>query len=551
MVKRLSRCRNRPRREPARRGCVRTRRRAVQFIDGPHVVVCPVEDMIDDGVHVLIKRAIREASNAEAIIFVIDTPGGLVDAAIEITQAIVEAPVPTIAYVRGMGAISAGALISAACDDIMMAPASSIGAAQIVAMGPEGSVPLGEKETSFMRAKMRSLAESKGHNADLFVGMVDKDIELKAVPNSDGTYTVYATNRGQSRAAADDGEEKPTSSPADDIIDQLADDSIVPLDPLKDAARDLVREVQPEVEDMPPPEPPQGYDIQEDGSFIFLSSGKLLTLTSNEAVQFGLAGGIAGNIDEVKARYGYEDAGTHEIIPTWSEDLYRWVTSPIVTSLLLLLGMGGLYMEIRTPGFGFFGVIGIVCLTVFFGSRYIIGLSEWIDLLVIGVGVALLAIELFFLPGFGVFGIAGIGCILTGFYLSLTYHDFKIPEYSWEVQRLMDAGYSIFFAMVMLIGLVAATWKLLPYTPLYGRLFLAEEQLVADGYVSPTEYEGESLIGSEGTATSLLRPSGLARFGSKSYRVVSRSEYIEPGTPIVIVEEDGSRLVVERRKETA
>jgi membrane-bound serine protease (ClpP class) len=519
-------------------------------IEGPHVVVCPVEDMIDDGVHVLVDRAIREAKNAEAIIFVIDTPGGLVDAAIEITQAIVEAPIPTIAYVRGMGAISAGALISASCDHIIMAPASSIGAAQIVAMGPEGSVPLGEKETSFMRAKMRSLAESKGHNADLLVGMVDKDIELKAVPNGDGTYTVFATNLGQA-VAADRDEEEPEPNPTDEIIDRLADDSVVPLDPLKDAARDLARGVQPEVEDLPPPEPPQGYEIQEDGSFIMLASGKLLTLTSNEAVQFGLADGIVGNIDEVKAQYGYEDTGTHEIIPTWSEDLYRWVTSPIVTSLLLLLGMGGLYMEIRTPGFGLFGVIGLVCLTVFFGSRYIVGMSEWIDLLVIGVGVTLLAIELFFIPGFGIFGISGIGCILVGFYLSLTYHDFKIPEYSWETKRLMDAGYSVFFATVMLVGLIAATWKLLPYTPVYGRLFLSEEQLVTDGYVSPTEFEGESLVGTEGTATSMLRPSGRARFGSKTYRVVSRSEYIEPGTPIVIVEEDGSRLVVERRKETA
>ncbi len=517
---------------------------------GPFVVVCPIEGMIDDGVHVLIDRAVREAEDAEALIFVVDTPGGLVDAAIEISEAIMEASCPTIAYVRGMGAISAGALISLSCDHIIMAPASSIGAAQIVAMGPEGTIPLGEKETSFMRSKMFSLAETNGHNPYLAVGMVDKDIELKAYPIGDGKYDVESTNRGQMAGSNGSDAEPPAKSPAEDIIDEFGKDSVIPLEPLKDAARDLLNQTKPEVEDMPVEAAPRGYQIEEDGSFILLSSGKLLTLTSKDAVRYGLADGIVANVDEVKAHYGYADASTHTIEATWSEDLYAWVTSPMVTSLLLLLGMGGLYMEIRTPGFGIFGVVGIVCMAIFFGSRYIVGLSDWIDLLLIGVGITLLAIELFLIPGFGIFGIAGIGCIVVGFYLSLTYNDFTIPQYSWEFDRLQDAGISVLLAAIMLAILTAATWKLLPYTPLYGRLVLANELNASDGFVAPNEGGGKSLIGWEGQSTSPLRPSGRARFGDKTIRVVTRGDFIESGTPVVVVEEEGTRYVVERRKES-
>jgi len=517
---------------------------------GPFVVVCPVEDMIDDGVHVLIDRAVREAEGAEAIIFVVDTPGGLVDAAIEISEAIMSAPCPTIAYVRGMGAISAGALISLSCDHIIMAPASSIGAAQIVAMGAEGTVPLGEKETSFMRSTMRSISQSKGHNSFLAEGMVDKDLELKAYPVGDGTYLVESTNRGQISAPVDSAPEKETQSPVEDLIDELGKDSVIPVEPLKDAVRDLLQEEKPEVEEMPTADPPRGYDIEEDGSFILLGSGKLLTLTSSEAVRYGLSDGVVNNVDEVKAHYGYADASTQTVVPTWSEGLYAWVTSPMVTSLLLMLGMGGLYMEIRTPGFGVFGVVGVTCLLIFFGSRYIVGLSDWIDMLLIGVGITLLAIELFVIPGFGVFGLTGIGCIVVGFYLSLTYNDFTLPQYSWEFDRLYDAGYSVMLASVMLCLLGIATWKLLPYTPLYGRLVLASELNASDGFVVPTEGGGVSLLGLEGKSTSPLRPSGRGRFGDKTYRVVTRGDFIEPDTPIVVVEEEGTRYVVERKKET-
>ena len=145
-----------------------------------------------------------------------------------------------------------------------------------------------------------------------------------------------------------------------------------------------------------------------------------------------------GDIDEVIGFCTMEQMRKVVIEPTWSEGLYRWLTSPLVAGLLLLLGFGGLYLEIKTPGVGLPGLIGVIALAIFFGSHLVIGLADWIDLLLVTVGLALLIAEVFFIPGFGLAGVSGIACLAVGFYLSLT--RVVIPQYSWDFDRLEDAG---------------------------------------------------------------------------------------------------------------
>ena len=157
------------------------------------VVVCPIEGMIDEGILVIVKRAVKEARelDATAIVFRVNTPGGRVDSAVNIAAAIGGAHCRTIAYIEGMGAISAGALISFSCDDMIMTAGSNNGAATPVIPSAQGMLPTSEKEVSFMRAKMRALAEANGHNPHIAHAMVDKDIELRGYTGEDGTYHVY------------------------------------------------------------------------------------------------------------------------------------------------------------------------------------------------------------------------------------------------------------------------------------------------------------------------------------------------------------------------
>jgi len=507
-----------------------------------YVVVCPIEDEVGDGMGVIVDRAVDEAADAEAIIFEVDTPGGRVDSAIRISQRILEAPCPTIAYVKGMGGISAGALISYSCQRIIMAPESNLGTAQPVIPSAEGMMPTGEKEVSFLRAKMRALAERNGYNPDIAEAMVDKDIELRSYVDSSGKLQVFrASQDGSSKEEPDPA---PAKQEATDVIQEMLENLPPELDPIKDFVKQAFPEPpapDSETKTLPP------APVSLDGAELVLASGKLLTLTAREALEYGVISDIAENLDEVLDSVGHSGAEIRRIVPTWSESLFRFLASPLISGLLLTLGIAGLYVEIKTPGFGIPGTVGIVCFSLFFGSHFIIGLAEWIDLLLIVTGIGLILVEVLILPGFGLVGGAGIACLVFGLYLSLTGVTF--PQYSWDYMRLKEAGLSLTSTFLSTCLLFYALVKIFPHTPLYGRIVLSYRQDPKIGYTVQTAKQRDEAVGLKGVATSMLRPTGRGRFGDKTYQVVSRAEFIEKGTPIIIIQVDGNRYVVDKIKE--
>ncbi|NUM56088.1 MAG: ATP-dependent Clp protease proteolytic subunit [Candidatus Hydrogenedentes bacterium] len=510
----------------------------------PYITAVRLEGMVDDGMTVLVTRALREVADSKAIVFIVDTPGGRVDSAIQIVDAIVDAPCKTIAFVDGMGAISAGALISYACDEIVMSPSTNMGAAQPVTIGSDGMEPLGEKETSFVRAKFAALAEMKGRNPDIAMAMVDKDIELRAYQNPDGTLDIRAVNR-------------PAELTGEEAVKELIDD---PGKVVKQVIETIIGE------ELPIPEPkesqnseaapveqtaPDTQPTQPDDGIVIEPAGKLLTLTPQEAKKYGVIKYIAKDMDDLMWQLGYTNTAVVNVTPTWSEDLYKWLISPEITLVLLVLGIGGLYLEFKTPGFGMPGIVGICALAIYFGSRSVVGLADWLDIALVITGVILLLVEIFLIPGFGIVGALGIVFVLAGIVFSFTFTDFSLPQYSWEWDRLEDAGFALTMTMICMVVLVVATWKLLPRSPLYRRLVLADQQLPTDGYSVQTPDEAESTIGQVGVASSMLRPAGRGRFGDKTFQVVSLNEFIEEGTPIVIVQAEGNRYVVDRLKKPA
>ena len=502
------------------------------------VVVCPISGMVDDGLRVFVERVIREADGAQAIIFEVDTPGGRIDSAIEISNAIIGARVPTIAYIKGMGAISAGALISYSCDDLIMAPEANIGTATPVVATTEGMLPTGEKEVSYMRARMRSLAERKNRNPALAEAMVDKDIELHAYTDAQGQLQIYAVYSGGSLEAPPGPElnqpQKQGGIDPAEVVRRVFDLSI------------STSRVRAQVEGGAPAGSAPVAGPRPQGEII-LPAGKLLTLTAQEALHYGLIPAIANDLPGVLTQYGYAGAQVRRLEMSAGERIFRWLTNPVVAGLLLMLGIGGIYLEIKTPGFGAPGIVGIICLTLFFGAHLVVGIADWFDVILVVTGLVLIAIEIFVLPGFGFVGAAGILCLLVGLYMTLT--TAPIPEFSWEYDRMADAMKSLLIATLSLGLLIYATWRFLPQTAMYGRLVQTHEQLQERGYVVQSEVEESAALGRHGVAVSMLRPAGRGRFGDKTFQVVSRAEYIEPGTPIVIVQVDGNRYVVDRLEE--
>jgi membrane-bound serine protease (ClpP class) len=526
----------------------------------PFVVICPIEGEIDDGVAVVVERAVAEAEGAEAIVFLIDTPGGRVDSAIDITSSIMGAPCKTIAYVQGMGAISAGALISYSCDSIIMAPGTNIGASTPIMMGAEASEAVNEKSMSFVRAKYRALGEEKGHNPLIGEGMVDNEIELYGEPVEGGGYRVYKVREGKivdaftSSAFTPPGEEKSLEAMerAPKGLDRMhaqVDPENVPA-PLKEFFGIPMEKEEdlPEAEEDPEPFTKDVPSDVPESAELISAAGKLVTLTSSEARDFGLVPVLANSLDEVASYEGWPQVQRYKVLPNFTESLFAWLTSPLISGLLLMCGVGGLYLEVRTPGFGLPGIIGLFCLAILFGSNLVLGLAEWWDLAFITLGIILLMIELFYIPGFGVIGLGGIISLCVGLYLSFT--RVPIPEYTWDYQRLSDAGQTMTVATVLLSIFVVVTWRYLPRTPMARWLVLADSQTEDAGYIVQTT-EDESAVGLRGQASSYLRPAGRGRFEGKTYDVVTRGEFLDAGTPIEIIRVEGNRYVVTELKESS
>lgn len=515
-----------------------------------HVVVCTIDEMIDDGAKVIAQRAVREAAGAAGLIFVIDTFGGRVDSAIEITDAIKSAPCPTVAFITGKGAISAGALISYACDEIIMAPGMNIGASTPFTPGAEQAAQVTEKSMSFLRAKYRALGEEKGHNPLLGEAMVDEDIELHGLLQPDGSFRIYKVE--PSGNVSDTASSPPRSQDAiGRIFEALQQEMPIPLDGLERQVREALEKSAPAAPSEAPAAStaaPANPETLPEGTVLISPQGKLLTLTTGEALKYGLINTVASSVEEVMAHKGWGELRRVDIIPTWSEELYRWLTSPMISAILLMLGIGGIYIEVRTPGIGLPLIIGLTCLTIFFGAHYIIGLANVIDLVLVLAGIALIAVELFVIPGFGLAGIAGLLCLMAGVYLSLTH--VTIPEYDWDYMRLVDAGKTIVTSFLLLTAFTVLTWKLFPRTPLFRWMANTGTMTVDMGFTVQTSEEAAAAVGLRGEAMTFLRPAGRGRFNGKTYDVMTRGEFLPAGTPIVIIEAEGNRYVVKAIKET-
>ena len=161
-----------------------------------------LEGMIDPGVSAFVERVIEdaEANGVDAIVFEIDTFGGRVDAATVIRDAILDSEALTIAFINKR-AISAGALISLACDKIVMAQAATMGATTPV----DGSgTKASDKVTSYMRAEMRATAERTGRDAKIAEAMVDERVDIPGLSAEAGRPATLTTEQSLSYEMADE-----------------------------------------------------------------------------------------------------------------------------------------------------------------------------------------------------------------------------------------------------------------------------------------------------------------------------------------------------------
>ena len=419
---------------------------APAFAQSGAVYRVTVTGVVELGLAPYIERSVEEAAAADAAVIVLemDTPGGRVDAAERISDALSDSPIPVYTLVNRR-AFSAGALIALSTDGIYMRPGSVIGAATPVD-GSGQKAP--EKIVSAMRSEMRALAEAAGLDPDVAAAMVDEDVEIDGI----------------------------------------------------------------------------------------VEAGKLLTLTTEEAVAIGYATEVA-DLSALLEELGHAGAQVVTSEANWAERVVRFFSNPVVAPFLLTLGFLGLITEIKTPAFGMAGAAGLLSLSLFFGSHLIVGLAGLEDVIIFGVGLALVGVEVLLIPGFGLFGILGGIGILAGLYMSLLG---GLPT-SVDFTR---AG-MVLTTTILLI--VVSAWVMIRSLPGSSRLaksgiFLLNRTDRELGYESAVSRD--DLVGVVGTAITDLRPSGTALFGDERLDVVSESEWITEGTAVRVISAEGYRHIV-------
>lgn len=472
-----------------------------QADEGP-VYIIEVSGTIDLGLAPYVERVLGEAEDAgaSAVLVEIDTPGGRLDAVLQMRDALLDSPVRTVALVDST-AFSAGALVAISCAEIHMTPGAVMGAATPVE-GGTGEVA-DEKTVSAVRSTFAATAEERGRDPQIAAAMVDPDVEVEG------------------------------------LVEQ----------------------------------------------------GDLLTLTTSEALDVGYAESSVAGRDALLDDLGLGDRRQVETSPSLAERLVRVLTSPVVASLLLTLGMLALVGDVLSGGVGVGVLAGLGLLALFFWGHMLAGLSGWEDAALVVLGLALIAVEVLVVPGFGVPGILGLMALLGGAFLAMINRDFDFVTNDDLLRAGVTVGATFvaivvgLFAVVALVtrrssrdGLVLrarlgsgepvtarASGGWLRWFGATGRLpsdrASAEREPAAEGAgAEDAERAGEageplpvgggerSLRGATGTALSDLRPSGVADIEGERVDVVTEGDYVRRGERIEVIRDDRYRRVVRRAR---
>lgn len=461
--------------------------------DPPQVTHLRVDRELDVATLALVQRGIRQARAAgqRALVIEIDTPGGSIELMSQFAGLIgAEQPaeLSTVAWINGQ-ATSAGSLVALACERVLISRTSTMGSAMPVAVGPGGmaAVPeeggLREKVTSLARAEFRAVAAGRGRSPELAEAMVDPALEVRLVRTA-----------GELRFM--------TGREWDDAFE-------------RGDAVELVRTV--------------------------CSRGQLLNVTGPEAVELGLADGTAESLAEVLSRLGLFGATVSTIERSASEETLALLekATPLLIAIGLMLG----YAELKAPGFALPGILALVCFALVLVGKYMTGLADVPHVVLVTVGFALIAFELFVLPGTVWVGLAGAACVLGGLLLCELGPGAGLGSPLTRDLALQAARRLALAGVGGAIGVLALS-RVLPRTPVLHRLVTVPSS-VAAAEVAPAV-----LPGALGRALTVLHPVGkIALDADPAHPREARSEgeQIAGGARVRVVAagELGGRLLVE------
>ncbi len=274
-------------------------------------------------------------------------------------------------------------------------------------------------------------------------------------------------------------------------------------------------------------------------------SGQVLTFTVSEAIKFGFSEGQANSLEEVLEMSGVEDYVflKHQISAT--DKIIGWLINPVVSGILIMVIIGGIYFELQTPGIGFPLAAAVLAALLYFAPLYLEGLANHWEILLFIVGLILIAVEIFAIPGFGVAGILGITFAVAGLTLSMV-QNMGTGIFDYDMTNVVKAFFVVIIAFFLAItASLVLTKQLFGGTGFGGRLSLAKTQQAGEGYTSASSAY-QNMHGRHGLARTILRPAGKVEIDGDLFDATAITGYIEKGEKITVVGYQTGQLVVKK-----
>lgn len=455
-------------------------------------VLIRIEGPLDPYQESYLRRRVAQArlEKDNLIFFQINSEGGLVHPADGIADLIAGIKdMKTVAFIDDR-ALGVATLVALACDDIVFGKGSQMGNVRRLVPRRGAAEDLDERQVESLAARAESLAKQKGHPMAVARAMVDPQTEVVEARDND-TGAVVLLRREEAEA---------------------------------DPRRFVVQETRKE-------------------------AGSVLTVTAETARTLGLAEHVVADLEGLKEIYGLRGQVLKVDGPTWVDALVTTLNTPWMSGLLLFIGLFMLILELKLPGIGLPAITSALAFLLFFWSRYLSGTADQLEIILFLVGLICLALELFVFPGFGVFGMSGILLILIS--VVMASHTFIWPTRDYEYRQLGQSLMQVSLAIAAVAVGAVVVGRYLPSLPLFNRMVLKPEPIEED--VDPTAKPATDadaplffLIGETGRTTTVLRPTGKARFGELLVDVTADGFYIEPNSLVQVIDVQGIRVIVKR-----
>ncbi|MBI2968422.1 MAG: S49 family peptidase [Bacteroidetes bacterium] len=273
-------------------------------------------------------------------------------------------------------------------------------------------------------------------------------------------------------------------------------------------------------------------------------SGQVITFTTSEAIKHHFCEAQVNSIKEILERSGIGEYSLVEHYLSPLEKIISFLINPVVSGILIMIIIAGIYYELQTPGIGFPLAAAVIAALLYFAPLYLEGLAAHWEILIFIIGLILVIIELFAFPGFGVIGIAGVFLVITGLTLSMIDNigfDFELTN----IGTVVNAFFIVIIAMFLSLAIsIFITGKLLT-SPFFPALALNDVQRKEEGYVGVDMSEA-GLIGRKGIAITILRPSGKIEISGEIYDAMAETGFIEKDSGVQVIRQDTAQLVVRK-----